>query len=103
MCSIIKGKAIALLDAMKELERRGLKSVLDAIHHSCVGASDFSTLIFIIKCLLFLHPNFEVKFTKRQMNMVAHTFARAVTSWSSRYIFELLPLRIAPFLFNEMM
>jgi hypothetical protein len=44
-CSIIK------VDAMKKLERRGftnvifesdLKSVLDAIHHSCVGVSDFN-------------------------------------------------------------
>jgi hypothetical protein len=63
----------------------------------------YQILIFIIKCLLSLRPNFEVKFTKRQMNMVTHTLARAVTSWSNRYIFELLPLCIAPFLFIEMM
>jgi ribonuclease HI len=49
--SIIEGKAMALLDAMKEVEHIGLrniifetdsKSVVDAIHRRINGISEFS-------------------------------------------------------------
>ncbi|XP_045811195.1 uncharacterized protein LOC123905578 [Trifolium pratense] len=72
-CSIIDGEALALFEAMKELERWGLtnvifetdsKSVVDAIRCSYVGLSDFSILMCKIKQLLSLHLNFEVSFTK---------------------------------------
>jgi hypothetical protein len=41
------------------------------------GISEFSFLISQINNILFCNPNFEVKFIKRQTNMVAHTLARA--------------------------
>ncbi|MCI23364.1 cytochrome P450, partial [Trifolium medium] len=51
-CSIIEGEAIALLEAMREVEHRGIthvvfetdsKSVVDAIHNLRAGSSEFST------------------------------------------------------------
>jgi hypothetical protein len=50
----------------------------------------FSLLISSIWSLLNLVPNFEVKFVKRQKNMVAlvHTSAKAAYFRPSRYIFE---------------
>jgi hypothetical protein len=50
----------------------------------------FSLLISSIWSLLNLVPNFEVKFVKRQKNMVAlvHTSVKAAYFRPSRYIFE---------------
>jgi hypothetical protein len=94
------------------LEQRGIthvtfetdsKSVVDAIHALCDGASKFSSLICNIKNVLMLNPNFVVKFVKRQANMVTHILARASISWASRNVSELIPLCIATLLNNEMM
>jgi hypothetical protein len=41
------------------------------------GTSEFSAIICNVKNILSSHPNFVVKFIKRQANMVAHTLARA--------------------------
>ncbi|XP_045800209.1 uncharacterized protein LOC123894295 [Trifolium pratense] len=109
--SIVEGEALALFEALKVMEQKGLshvlvetdsKSVVNAIQHLRDGHSQFSVLIRSIKNVLLLHPNFKVSFIKRQANMVAHTFARAATSWSSRCIFETLPPCIASILSNEM-
>ncbi|GAU10714.1 hypothetical protein TSUD_425140, partial [Trifolium subterraneum] len=99
-CSIIEGEAIALLQAMKEMEQGGFthvifetdsKNVIDAVHKFRIGNSEFSSLICNINNVMSLNPNFVVKFIKRQANMVAHTLARAAISWPRRYIFDLLP------------
>jgi hypothetical protein len=87
-----------------------LKSVVDAIHNLCHGSSEFSSIICNIKNVLLQNlnnvllqnPNFMVKFIKRQANMVAHTLARAVISWTSCYIIDMLPLCITSLLNNEM-
>ncbi|CAJ2643912.1 unnamed protein product [Trifolium pratense] len=109
--SIVEGEALALFEALKVMEQKGLshvlvetdsKSVVNAIQHLRDGHSQFSVLIRSIKNVLLLHPNFKVSFIKRQANMVAHTLARAATSWSSRCIFETLPSCIASILSNEM-
>ncbi|GAU48916.1 hypothetical protein TSUD_301710 [Trifolium subterraneum] len=42
----------------------------------------------------------EVKFTKRQANMVAHKLARAAISWASRYYLEMIPICIEIILIN---
>jgi hypothetical protein len=64
------------------MEQRGIthvimetdsKSVVDEICHFRGGISEFSFLISQINNILFCNPNFEVKFIKRQTNMVAHT------------------------------
>lgn len=44
------------------------------------GNSEFTFIINYIKLLLLDVSNFEVKFAKRQANMVAHTLAKASNS-----------------------
>ncbi|GAU24016.1 hypothetical protein TSUD_328180 [Trifolium subterraneum] len=109
--SIVEGESLALLEALKEMESRGIShvnfetdsmSVVNAIRHLRGGYSEFSAIISNIKNVLLLHPNFAVKFIKRQVNMVAHMLARAASSWSSRCIFETSPLCITSLLYNEM-
>jgi hypothetical protein len=79
------------------------KSVVDAIHNLHGGTSEFSYLICNIKHILLSKPNFVVKFIKRQANMVAHTLAKAASSWSRCCTFETLPLCITAILNNEML
>jgi ribonuclease HI len=109
-CSIVEGESIALLEALEVMRQRGFshvvfetdsKCVVDAIHHFRSGQSEFSILVSNIISIISCNQNFVVKFVKRQANMVAHTLARAVISWSHRCTFELLPLCITPLLNNE--
>jgi ribonuclease HI len=95
--SIVEGESIAILEAMKVIEQRGIsnvifetdsKSTVDAIQALRGGTSEFSSLICHIQNVLLCNPNFMVKFIKRQTNMVAHTLARAAIAWASRCIFE---------------
>jgi ribonuclease HI len=110
-CSIVEGESIALLEALKVMGQRVIsqvifetdsKSVVDAIHHFRGGSFGFSIIISNINNTLSCNSNFMVKFIKRQTNMVAHTLARAVISWSSRCTFETLPIYITRLLNNEM-
>ncbi|GAU31898.1 hypothetical protein TSUD_270830 [Trifolium subterraneum] len=89
----LEGEAMAIKEAMEEMVQRGFshvifesdsKIVVDAITLSHRGISDFSLLISSIKSILVLNPNFEVKFVKRQANMIAHSLARVAYSMSSR-------------------
>jgi ribonuclease HI len=104
--SIVEGEAYALYEALKALQQHGLtqvifetdcKSVVDAIHNIHGGASEFSSIICNINHILLANPNFVVKFIKRQTNMVAHTLARAASSWAEFYNFETLPLCITAY------
>jgi ribonuclease HI len=79
-CSILEGESLALLEALRALEQRGIthvvietdsKSIVDALHHLNGGYSEFSFIISQINNILRCNPNFEVKFIKRQANMVA--------------------------------
>jgi ribonuclease HI len=74
-CSIVEDESIALLEALKNMENRGIfhvifetdsKSVVNAIHHFRGGSSEFSYLIFEI--------------IKQQTNMVVHSLARVTIS-----------------------
>jgi ribonuclease HI len=107
----LEGEAMAIKEAMEELIQRGLscvifesdsKIVVDAISSRHVGISEYSVLISDIKLLLAANPNFEVKFVKRQTNMVAHSLARATYSMSSRSFFDSIPRCINHYLLNEM-
>jgi ribonuclease HI len=109
--TVAEGEAKALLEAIREATSRGwsnivfesdCKVVVDAVHTSLHGNSELSSIIFSIKSLLQCNSNFEVKFTKRQANMAAHTLARAACSWSSRTFFDNIPRCIAPIIINEM-
>jgi ribonuclease HI len=107
----LEGEAMAIKEAMGELMQRVLSSVIfesaskivvDAISSRHVGISEFSVLISDIKSILEANPNFEVKFVKRQANMVAQSLARAAYSMTSRSIFESIPRCIINYLMNEM-
>jgi ribonuclease HI len=107
----MEGESLALIEALHVMEQRGIthviietdsKSVVDAICHFHGGNSEFSFLISQINNILLCNPNFEDTFIKRQANMVAHTLARAVISWSRRCTFELLPPCILTLMNNGM-
>jgi ribonuclease HI len=109
--SILEGEAVALLHALREMEHRGFsqvifetdsKNVVDAIQHFRGGNSEFSSIISHINNVLLVHPNFMVKFSKRQANMVAHMLARVAISWPRRCIVNTLPACIETLLNNEM-
>jgi ribonuclease HI len=109
--SVMEGEALALIEAMEEMILRGQtfvtfesdsKLVVDAISSTQNGISEFSILISHIQSLLLrLHNYFEVKYIKRQANMVAHTLARAAYSMSRRSIFDSIPCCIETLLNNE--
>jgi hypothetical protein len=110
-CSIVEGESLALLGALHAMEQRGYsnviietdsKNVVDAIYRYRAGSSEFSYLVSQINNVLLCNPNFEVKFIKRQANIVAHTLARAAIAWSHRCTFESLPSCISTLLINEM-
>jgi hypothetical protein len=65
------------------------------------GISEFSVLISHIQDLLRMHNYFEVKYVKRQANLVAHSLAIAVFSMSRRRIFDSVPRCIDTVLSNE--
>jgi ribonuclease HI len=102
---------MALLEAMRDTLARGWSNIIfesdskvvdDAVHSNHQGNSEWSSLISSIKLLLHNHSNFEVKFTKRQANMAAHSLARATCSWSSRMFFHNVLLCIEPIIINKM-
>jgi ribonuclease HI len=108
--SVIEGEALAMVEAMEQVIHRGFpyvifesdsKVVVDAIHSSQSGVSEFSLLISHIQSLLRLHNYFEVKYVRRQANKVAHFLARAAFSLSSRRIFDYVPPCIETYLNNE--
>jgi ribonuclease HI len=110
-CSSNEGEAIALLEAMREVQHRGYNNVIfetdaqnivGAIHRRSKGVSEFSSIINKVNCMLSLYPGFEVKPIRRQANRIAHTIARAALSWSRRHVFDLVPLCIHTLLYNEM-
>jgi exosome complex RNA-binding protein Rrp42 (RNase PH superfamily) len=110
-CSILEGESLALIEALRALEQRGIthvvietdsKSIVDALCHLHGGYSEFSFIISQINNILLCNPNFEVKFIKRQANIVVHTLARAAISWSCRCTFESLPPCILTLMNNEM-
>jgi ribonuclease HI len=111
LCTVNEGEAIAILEAMKELQQRGYtivifetdsQNVANSIRHMQSEVSEFSSIIFQIRNMLSVSYDFEVESIKRQANMVAHTLARATISRPSRYIFEFIPLCIEQLLYNEM-
>ncbi|KAK2444542.1 hypothetical protein QL285_015561 [Trifolium repens] len=109
--TVNEGEALAHMEAMHQAISRGWsnivfesdsKIVVDAVHSNHHGNSEWSSLISSIKLLLHCNMNFEVKFTKRQANMAAHTLARAACFWTSRTFFNHVPHCIEPLITNEM-
>ncbi|GAU22577.1 hypothetical protein TSUD_93450 [Trifolium subterraneum] len=109
--SSVEGEAWALLLAMEEARHRGLnrvqfesdsKVLVEAIHMKRRGNSEFLSIVHDILSLMSSFINFEVKFVRRQANLVAHTLARAANSWASFHRFENIPFCIERLVFNEM-
>ncbi|GAU45652.1 hypothetical protein TSUD_400890 [Trifolium subterraneum] len=109
--SSVEGEAWALLLAMEEARHRGLdrvqfesdsKVLIEAIHMQRRGNSEFLSIVHDILSLMSSFINFEVKFVRRQANLVAHTLARAANSWASFHRFENIPFCIEHLIFNEM-
>jgi hypothetical protein len=65
------------------------------------GVSEFSLLISHIQSLFRLHNYFEVKYVRRQANMVAHYLARVALSMSHRRVFDSISRCIETYLNNE--
>ncbi|GAU20010.1 hypothetical protein TSUD_273450 [Trifolium subterraneum] len=109
--SSVKGETWALLLAMEEARDKGLdrvqfesdsKVLVEAIHMKRRGNSEFLSIVHDIISFMSSFLNFEVKFIRRQANSVAHTLARAASSWSSFHRFENIPLYIEHLVVNEM-
>ncbi|GAU30401.1 hypothetical protein TSUD_364470 [Trifolium subterraneum] len=108
--SSVEGEAWALLLAMEEARHRGLdrvqfesdsKVLIEVIHMKRRGNSEFLSIIHDILSLMSSFINFEVKFVRRQANLVAHTLAKAANSWASFHRFENIPFCIERLVFNE--
>ncbi|GAU41378.1 hypothetical protein TSUD_398150 [Trifolium subterraneum] len=109
--SSVEGETWALLLAMEEARHRGLdrvqfesdsKVLIDPIHMKRRGNSEFLSIVHDILSLMSSFINFEVKFVRRQANLVSHTLARAANSWASFHRFENIPFCIERLVFNEM-
>ncbi|GAU30519.1 hypothetical protein TSUD_65290 [Trifolium subterraneum] len=109
--SSVEGEAWALLLAMEEARHRGLdrvqfesdsKVLVEVIHMQRRGNSEFLSIVHDILSLMSSFINFEVKFVRRQANLVAHTLARAANFWASFHRFENIPFCIEHLVFNEM-
>ncbi|GAU30144.1 hypothetical protein TSUD_360370 [Trifolium subterraneum] len=94
--SSVEGEAWALLLAMEEARHRGLdrvqfesdsKVLIEAIHMKRRGNSEFLSIVHDILSLMSSFINFEVKFVRRQANLVAHTLARAANFWADFHRF----------------
>ncbi|GAU19620.1 hypothetical protein TSUD_383140, partial [Trifolium subterraneum] len=109
--SSVEGEACALLLTMEEARHRGLdrvqfesdsKVLIEAIHMKRSGNSEFLSIVHDILNLMSSFINFEVKFVRRQTNLIAHTLARVANSWASFHRFENIPFCIERLVFNEM-
>ncbi|GAU39328.1 hypothetical protein TSUD_60790 [Trifolium subterraneum] len=109
--SSVEGEAWALLLAMEEARYRGLdrvqfesdsKVLIEDIHMKRRGNSEFLSIVHDILSIMSSFINFEVKFVRRQANLVAHTLVRVANSWASFHRFENIPFCIEHLVFNEM-
>ncbi|XP_058741230.1 uncharacterized protein LOC131613590 [Vicia villosa] len=108
--SILETEALALKEAIQGVSSLHIDHVLFesdsqvvvySLRSKLSGNSEFNLIISSIKLLLLDFPNFKIKFVKRQANLVAHTLAKAVNSWSRRMLLEEIPLCISSYLINE--
>jgi len=98
--TVLEGEAVALLEAIHSAEtNRWNRVVFESDSSTLVlalsfpgnGDSEFYIIVSNIIYQLSLHSNFEVKFVRRQANMVAHTLTKTTCSWVSHRIFYSYP------------
>ena len=75
--------------------------LVDYISSPGRGIFEFHALVSIIKSMLVLHSNFELKFVRRQASMTAHTLATTAYSCARYHVFEMCPLCIEHILIND--
>lgn len=89
------------MKSMKWVQQMGISSMtflgdsqvlVAAIYGRNEGQSEFNFIVNSIRCLLNLHCNFEVKFIRREANMVAHSLTRAANSFARAAIMFLFVL-----------
>ncbi|XP_058783590.1 uncharacterized protein LOC131658296 [Vicia villosa] len=87
--SILEVEALVLKEAIHGVINQHLDYVLfesdsqlvvQSLRSNAHGTSEFNLIISSIKLLLLDFPHFEVKFVKRQANLVAHTLVKAASS-----------------------
>lgn len=76
--------------------------VVQAITSHPIGRSQVNLIIIAIQNFLLLFPNSEVKFVKRQSNMVVHSLAKAAISWTRRDDQNVHPSCISKLLINKL-
>ncbi|XP_058739284.1 uncharacterized protein LOC131611208 [Vicia villosa] len=108
--SVLEAEVLALKEAIQgviplNIDRVIFESdslqVVQAFHSVTVGFSEFYTIIRDIQFLLQNFPNFEVKFVKRQANMVAHSLPKTANSWVRRSIMNVILPCIELLIMNE--
>jgi len=108
--TILEGEAVALLDAIHFADVNGWNRVVFESNSSTLvqalsspdhGDSEFYPIVSSIIYQLSLHSNFEVKYVRRQANIVAHILARVARSWASQRIFYFYPSCIEYMLIND--
>jgi len=94
--TVLEGETIALLDVIhfadvnrwdRVVFESNLATLVQALSSPSHGDSEFYATVSSIIYQLSLHSNSEVKFVRRQANMVAHTLVRAACSRASHRIF----------------
>ncbi|XP_058758811.1 uncharacterized protein LOC131632064 [Vicia villosa] len=109
--SPIEAEALALKEAIQIAITTNLNNVIfesdsqvviHAINSTVSGKSEFNIIITTIRRLLSLVTNFEVKFIKRQANMVVDSLVKAANSWSRRSFVNVAPPCIDIYLVNDM-
>jgi hypothetical protein len=76
--------------------------LVEAIHTKRRDNSEFLSIVNDIILVMLSCANIEVKFIRRQMNLVAHTLATAANSSSSFHRFEIICSYIKLLVINEM-
>lgn len=95
-----EGEAMGLLQVLQWAQELQLQNVLFELDAKCVVDSvqsnkedltEYGNNITECRRLLSLNPTFSVDVVRRQANVVAHSFARVATFWSSPQVFDSLP------------
>ena len=98
--TVLEGEAVTVFEALhfananiwnRVISESNSSTLVQALSSSGHGDSEFYAIVSSIIYQLSLHSNLEVKFVRRQANMVAHTLARAACSWVSHRIFDCYP------------
>lgn len=96
-CSVIEAEALNLKEAIQKVIQMQINHIIlendsqvvvHEIQENKGNVVELSLIISCIKNLLDCNSNFEVKFVKRQMNIVAHLLVKAVNSCAPNFSFD---------------